>query len=176
RRSAFFICTKAPSSGLPAASVTTPVRVPTASCADPAPDQQADAASAQATTCKFRRRDFSMPILPLARCPLSATTIATAVVESVGSHVFAWWRCHRDAWRVITATPARRKRSTAKKVAWAWKRVNARSDKVKSGRMTRESNEQTRLLEKLCWTQQASKAARREKGARTCVRRRPSSL
>jgi len=61
RRSAFFICTNAPASGVPLASVTTPVRVPSAPCADPACGQTTAAANANAVTHDFSVADDSMP-------------------------------------------------------------------------------------------------------------------
>src|SRR4051812_5999085 len=65
RRSAFFICTKAPATGAPDASRRTPVRVPTASCADAAFRQGAVATNANAAV-----NGFSMLNLP--RCPIFA--------------------------------------------------------------------------------------------------------
>jgi hypothetical protein len=63
RRSAFVICTNAPGSGLPEASVMTPVRVPTAFCADPASGQNTDASNANAVRCDFSLADV-MSFLP----------------------------------------------------------------------------------------------------------------
>ena len=73
RRSAFFICTNAPATGAPAASLMTPVSVP-ASCADAEGAQKTEAANANAVKCSFDLPDFSTAILLGFRSSLSAAT------------------------------------------------------------------------------------------------------